>query len=165
LREIEHSGVKEQAGLLLNIYLLTVQPPIGAAHGAEIRLRLQEIVDCPHETGETGIVRPRLAAYAAQASLYTEAIKNAMGGDCTNIAVLLQRYLKFCQQLSHDADQRLKEWVACARARLGRAAGQTCRDKVDHHTTEIDPGRSWEELGDRLAERAPLASEIGGAQS
>jgi hypothetical protein len=31
-----------------------VQPPIGA-HGAEIRLRLQEIVDCPHETGETGI--------------------------------------------------------------------------------------------------------------
>jgi len=69
LREIEHSGVKEQAGLLLNIYLLTVQPPIGA-HGAEIRLRLQEIVDCPHETGETGIVRPRLAAYAAQASLY-----------------------------------------------------------------------------------------------
>jgi hypothetical protein len=26
LREIEHSGVKEQAGLLLNIYLLTVQP-------------------------------------------------------------------------------------------------------------------------------------------
>jgi hypothetical protein len=58
LREIEHSGVKEQAGLLLNIYLLTVQPPIGA-HGAEIRLRLQEIVDCPHETGETGIVRPK----------------------------------------------------------------------------------------------------------
>jgi hypothetical protein len=29
-------------------------------------------------------------AYAAQASLYTEAIKNAMGGDCTNIAVLLR---------------------------------------------------------------------------
>jgi hypothetical protein len=75
LREIEHSGVKEQAGLLLNIYLLTVQPPIGA-HGAEIRLRLQEIVDCPHETGETGIVRPRLAAYAAQASLYSEAIRD-----------------------------------------------------------------------------------------
>jgi hypothetical protein len=36
--------------------LIAVQPPIGA-HGAEIRLRLQEIVDCPHETGETGIVR------------------------------------------------------------------------------------------------------------
>jgi len=62
-----------------------VQPPIGA-HGAEIRLRLQDIVDCPHETGETGIVRPRLAAYAAQASLYTEAIKERAGGDCTNIA-------------------------------------------------------------------------------
>src|SRR5215472_12601786 len=55
--------------------LIAVQPPIGA-HGAEIRLRLQEIVDCPHETGETGIVRPRLAAYAAQASLYTEAIRD-----------------------------------------------------------------------------------------
>src|ERR1700730_16640926 len=47
----------------------------------------------------------------------------AMGGDCTNIAVLLQRYLKFCQQLSHDADQRLKEWVACARARQRTCGG------------------------------------------
>src|SRR5438128_11743527 len=55
--------------------LIAVQPPIGA-QGAEIRLRLQEIVDCPHETGETGIVRPRLAAYAAQVSLYTEAIRD-----------------------------------------------------------------------------------------
>jgi hypothetical protein len=150
-----------------------VQPPIGA-HGAETGLRLQEIVDCPHETGETGIVRPRLAVYAAQASLYTEAIKNAMGGDCTNIAVLLQRYLKFCQQLSHDADQRLKEWLACARARQRTFGGPGLRDsclgadaadQVDHQRTEIDPGRSWKELGDGLAERAPLASEIGGAQS
>jgi hypothetical protein len=112
--------------------------------------------------------------YAAQASLYTEAIKNAMGGDCTNIAVLLQRYLKFCQQLSHDADQRLKDWLACARARQRTFGGPGLRDsclgadaadQVDHQTTEIDPGRSWKELGDGLAERAPLASEIGGAQS
>jgi hypothetical protein len=46
-----------------------------------------------------------------------------MGGDYTNIAVLLQRYLKFCQQLSHDTDQRLKEWVACARARQRTCGG------------------------------------------
>jgi hypothetical protein len=90
-----------------------VQPPIGA-HGAEIRLRLQEIVDCPHETGETGIVRPRLAAYAAQASLYTEAIKNAMGGDCTNIAVLLQKHLKFCQSGVASAT-RVAKPLHCAR--------------------------------------------------
>jgi hypothetical protein len=56
-------------------------------------------------------------AYAAQASLYTDAMMKAMGGNCTNIAVLLQRYSNFCKRLAEDVDPRLKEWVACARAR------------------------------------------------
>ena len=37
----------------------------------------------------------------------------AAGGNCTNIAVLLNRYVYFCQQLSRDADPRLREWIAC----------------------------------------------------
>jgi hypothetical protein len=54
------------------------------------------------------------AAYGAQASLYTTAMMKAMGGSCTNIAVLLQRYSNFCKRLSEDADPRVKEWIACA---------------------------------------------------
>jgi hypothetical protein len=61
------------------------------------------------------------AAYAAQASLYAKAMMKAMDGNCTNIAVLLRRYSDFCQRLSQDADPRLKEWIACIRAR-----NQTC---------------------------------------
>ena len=61
--------------------------------------------------------------YAAQDSLYTEAMINAMRGDCTNIAVLLPRYSRFCQRLSQDADPRLKEWIACARARHRTCGG------------------------------------------
>jgi hypothetical protein len=61
--------------------------------------------------------------YAAQESLYTEAMINAMRGDCTNIAVLLQRYSRFCQRLSQDADPRLKEWIACVRARQRTCGG------------------------------------------
>lgn len=61
------------------------------------------------------------AAYAAQASLYAKAMMKAMGGNCTNIAVLLQRYSEFCQRLSQDADPRLKDWIACIRGQK-----QTC---------------------------------------
>jgi hypothetical protein len=61
--------------------------------------------------------------YAAQASLYTEAMVNAMRGDCANVAVLLQRYSKFCQRLSQDADLRLKEWTVCARSRQRTCGG------------------------------------------
>jgi hypothetical protein len=43
--------------------------------------------------------------------------------------VLLKKYMSFCQQLSQDADPRLKEWIACFRvhhsddAELRRCAG------------------------------------------
>jgi hypothetical protein len=62
-------------------------------------------------------------AYMAQASLYTDAMMKSMRGNCTNIAVLLQKYSKFCQRLSQDADPRLREWIACARARDARCGG------------------------------------------
>jgi hypothetical protein len=61
--------------------------------------------------------------YAAQDSLYTEAMINAMRGDCTNIAVLLPRYSRFCQRLSQDAHPRLKQWIACVRARQRTCSG------------------------------------------
>jgi hypothetical protein len=54
-------------------------------------------------------------AYAALGSLLAEAMMKSMDGNCTNIAVLLKKYMNFCQRLSHDADARLMEWVACAR--------------------------------------------------
>jgi len=52
-------------------------------------------------------------AYAAQTSLETEAMMKSMSGNCANIAVLRQKYSKFCQRLSQDADPRLKQWIAC----------------------------------------------------
>jgi hypothetical protein len=60
-------------------------------------------------------------AYLAQGQLYSNAMMKALGGNCTNIAVLLHRYSAFCQQLSRDADPRLKAWIACIRDRK-----QTC---------------------------------------
>jgi hypothetical protein len=63
------------------------------------------------------------AAVAAQYKLYTDAMMNAMQQNCTNIAVLLQRYRNFCQRLSQDADPRLKEWIACSSARQRSCGG------------------------------------------
>ena len=54
-------------------------------------------------------------AYLARGNMYASAMMKAMGGNCTNIAVLQQRYLNFCQQLSQDADPRLRAWIACIR--------------------------------------------------
>ena len=63
------------------------------------------------------------AAYVAMAQLETKAMMKAMGGNCTNIAVLLKRYLEFCQRLSRDADPRLVEWIECARAQKRTCSG------------------------------------------
>jgi len=57
------------------------------------------------------------AAYAAQGRLYLEAMTNAMDRNCSNIAVLLEKYAKFCQRLSRNADPQLSEWIACLRAK------------------------------------------------
>jgi hypothetical protein len=61
------------------------------------------------------------AAYEAMNRIDSNAMMKAMGGNCTNVAVLLERYSNFCQRLSQDADPRLKEWITCIRARQ-----QTC---------------------------------------
>jgi hypothetical protein len=60
-------------------------------------------------------------AFRAQDSYYTKAMMEVMNGNCSNIQVLLNKYLSFCQQLARDADPRLKAWIACL-----RAGQQTC---------------------------------------
>src|SRR5262249_48186837 len=63
------------------------------------------------------------AAFDAQYKIYTDSMLNAMQKNCTNIAVLLQRYMNFCQRLSQDADPRPNRAAALVRvARLARLA-------------------------------------------
>jgi hypothetical protein len=62
-------------------------------------------------------------AYLAFSDVLFKDMKKAMGGNCTNIAVLLKKYMNFCQRLSQDADPRLKEWIACFRAHQQTCAG------------------------------------------
>jgi hypothetical protein len=47
----------------------------------------------------------------------------AMNGNCSNIQVLLNRYMNFCLQLDHDSTPRLKEWIACVHARQQSCGG------------------------------------------
>ena len=54
-------------------------------------------------------------AYLAFSDVLFKDMKKSMGGNCINIAVLLKKYMSFCQRLSQDADPRVKEWIACAR--------------------------------------------------
>ena len=60
-------------------------------------------------------------AYLAFSDVLFQDMMKSMGGNCTNIAVLLKKYMNFCQRLSQDADPRLKEWIVCIRAHQ-----QTC---------------------------------------
>jgi hypothetical protein len=70
----------------------------------------------------------------------TAAMINAMRGDCTNIAVLRQRYSRFCERLSQGTDRRFKEWIACARA--GRSfLGPFCG--VSNYVTYEKEGKRW----------------------
>src|SRR5262249_21542725 len=106
LREIEHSGVKEQAGLLLiftcsgarSVIRMISSPCSRRSAPMEQRYACGcRRGDCPHETGATRTARRSLAAAGAQASLYTDAIKSARGGTAGTAAMLLQKHLKFCQ--------------------------------------------------------------------
>jgi hypothetical protein len=54
-------------------------------------------------------------AYLAFSDVLFKDMMKSMGENCTNIAVLLKKYMSICQQLSRDADPRLKEWIACFR--------------------------------------------------
>jgi hypothetical protein len=80
------------------------------------------------DMGLMAIKNERLAgvsddAYRAQASMATSAMMKAIGGNCTNIAVLRQRYSVFCQQLRQDADPRLRAWIDCIRTRKQSCGG------------------------------------------
>jgi hypothetical protein len=62
-------------------------------------------------------------AIVAQFENYTKALMTAIQFNCTNIAVLLQRYATFCQRLSQDPEPRVKEWLACSNARQRTCGG------------------------------------------
>ena len=47
-------------------------------------------------------------AYLAFSDVLFQNMKKSMGGNCTNIAVLLKKYMNFCQRLSQDVDPRLE---------------------------------------------------------
>jgi len=109
-----------------SVYFLVVTACI-AEQRPDLAHTYQELAD---KVGKLAIASGRVVgvsdqAYAAQANLYTQAMMTSMGGNCTNIAVLLQRYSNFCQRLSQDADPRLKEWIACARSRRQTCDGPT----------------------------------------
>lgn len=64
-------------------------------------------------------------AYIAMLPLHMQNMRALLGNrdsaQCSNIAVLLNKYMNFCQRLSQDADPRVMEWIACIRANQ-----QTC---------------------------------------
>jgi hypothetical protein len=74
----------------------------------------QDMLDLGVKTGRTAGLSD--AAATAQRNMVTDAMLKSMGGNCSNIGVVLERYADFCGQLRRDAEPRLKELVA----------GQTC---------------------------------------
>jgi len=70
----------------------------------------QDMLDLARKTGRTVGVSD--AAATARRNTVTDAMLKAMGGNCNNIGVILERYADFCEQLRRDADPRLKELLA-----------------------------------------------------
>ena len=76
---------------------------------------------CYWQSRASGLLGELDEAILAQDAYYTTAMMKAMNGNCSNIQVLLSKYMSFCQQLDQDGGRRLKEWIACL-----RAGQQTC---------------------------------------
>ena len=55
-------------------------------------------------------------AYTALAQIEAAEMMKSMSNNCTNIAVLLKKYMNFCQRLSIETDSRINEWLACIHA-------------------------------------------------
>jgi hypothetical protein len=62
-------------------------------------------------------------AFAARGRLYNEEMMKSTSNNCTNIAVLLQKYMNFCKRLTEDADPRLKQWITCKQTRQSPCPG------------------------------------------
>jgi hypothetical protein len=76
-----------------------------------------EMLDMAIDTGrKVGLSQ---AAITARQKMVTDAMMKSMGGNCINIAVVIERHADFCGQLHRDADPRLQELLA----------GQTCTRK------------------------------------
>jgi hypothetical protein len=62
-------------------------------------------------------------AYAAHASELLADMQKATENSCANVAVLLRKYAKFCAEIARDTDARLKQWMACKRAKRAPCPG------------------------------------------
>jgi hypothetical protein len=81
---------------------------------------LDELLDMAIDTGrKAGLSQ---AAITARKKMTTDAMMKLMGGQCINIAAVLERYAEFCGQLHRDADPRLQELLT----------GQTCTRKYQY---------------------------------
>jgi hypothetical protein len=103
-------------------YCIAAQRPDLARNYHAAKERLNELALKSHlAAGLSG------DAYLAMLPLHAQNMREllgnreALGKNCSNIAVLLNKYMNFCQRLSQDADPRLIEWIACIRANQ-----QTC---------------------------------------
>jgi hypothetical protein len=105
-----------------SVYFLVVSTCVAQqdpALSATYRKLSDKVSNLSISTGRTVGVSDE--AYTAMGMLEAKTMKKSIGNDCVNIAVLLKQYMNFCQQLSHDADPRLKEWIVCI-----HASNRTC---------------------------------------
>src|ERR1700730_3956230 len=109
-------AVGELAGELqqCSVYFLVVSTCVAqqdAALSLSYRKAADKVGDLAVNSGRTSGLSNE--ALVARHQLMFEAMRKSMAGDCINSAVLLKKYMNFCQRLNHDADPRLMEWIKC----------------------------------------------------
>jgi hypothetical protein len=62
-------------------------------------------------------------AYLDFSKVLFQDMKKAMGGTCTNIAILFKKYSDFCVKLSQDGDPRFLAWIGCIHAKQRTCGG------------------------------------------
>lgn len=112
-------AVGELAGELqqCSVYFLIVSTcvaPQDAALSLSYRKAADKIGELAISSGQTAGVSDE--AFVAGSQLMSETMMKSLAGSCINSAVLLKKYMNFCQRLNRDADPRLMEWIKCVHA-------------------------------------------------
>jgi hypothetical protein len=112
-------AVGELAGELqqCSVYFLIVSTCV-ATQDTTLSLSYRKAAD---KIGELAISSSRTAgvsdeAFMAGSHLMSETMRKLLAGKCINSAVLLEKYMDFCQRLNREADPRLMEWIKCIHA-------------------------------------------------
>jgi hypothetical protein len=100
-----------------SVYFLIVSTCV-ATQDTTLSLSYRKAAD---KIGELAISSSRTAgvsdeAFMAGSHLMSETMRKLLAGKCINSAVLLEKYMDFCQRLNRDADPRLMEWIKCIHA-------------------------------------------------